>query len=269
MERRTFLKTTLTALAAQGCLPLLAADKKKVVIPSNSAWTAANAFIEPCAIRPLTEVLPEFTPVAGAAMTGAFSAKYALSTWFGTRVKVNAMLGSMELSFTPTGFQATEIRKDKNGSDVAFTIKTDLKHGKDRTAMKWTQEAISGGREDTRLVETGGWNGNKMAVRSKSFSRKYVTQNQLIHRWGLLPLLASGQMKQQPLRFDMLDDSALRSNQTLSYEGEIEIPVKGGTATLDSYVQTGYGIVPTHYLVDQNGRVQLITGEAVSWILSA
>ena len=185
-------------------------------------------------------------------MTGVFEAKYTLSVWFGTRVKVNAMLGSMELSFTSSGFQVSEIRKDKKGSDVAFAIKTNLMHGKGRNELKWTQEAISGGREDTRLVETGGWNGNKMVVKSTAFSRKYVTQNQLIHRWGLLPLLASGQIKHQPLRFDMLDDSALRSNQTLSYEGEIEIPVKDGTANLDSYVQTGYGIVPMHYLVDQN-----------------
>ena len=38
---------------------------------------------------------------------------------------------------------------------------------------------------------------------------------------------------------------------------------------MDSYVQTGYGIVPTRYLVDNNKKVQLITMGAVSWALTA
>lgn len=41
------------------------------------------------------------------------------------------------------------------------------------------------------------------------------------------------------------------------------------TPAMDSYVQTGYGIVPIHYLVDDKGQVQLITMDAVSWVLTA
>jgi len=90
----------------------------------------------------------------------------------------------------------------------------------------------------------------------------------LIHRWALLPLFASGKIKKSPLVFDMLDDSALRPNQMLRYEGEIEIPVKGGTATVDSYVQTGYGVLPIHYVVDNKGQVQLITQSTINWVLT-
>ncbi len=57
-------------------------------------------------------------------------------------------------------------------------------------------------------------------------------------------------------------------NQTLRYEGEIETPIKGGTILLDCYVQTGQGIVPTHYLVDDKGRVLLITMTTVNWALT-
>jgi hypothetical protein len=67
----------------------------------------------------------------------------------------------------------------------------------------------------------------------------------------------------------MLDDSTLRSDQTISYTGQIEIPIAAGTAKLDSYVQTGQGIVPTHYLVDADGRVQLITMSYVNWALTS
>jgi hypothetical protein len=66
----------------------------------------------------------------------------------------------------------------------------------------------------------------------------------------------------------MLDESTLRPNQTLRYTGQVEIPVASGTARLDSYAQTGWGIIPTHYLVDDAGRVQLITISTVNWALS-
>jgi len=274
MKRRTFIQTTAAALAAQGCLPLLAADKKKkkkpATVSAKKSWgISSNPYVEPCAIEPITGVLPEFSPVAGAAMIGSFTAKYALPAWqYAEEKSVNKLMGSAELSFTPAGFELTEIRNEKDNKTLASTAKTKVQFGKGNTAKKWTQESISKDREDTRFTEVGVWNGENMVVKAKAFSREYATENPLIHRWGLLPILASGQLKKKPLVFDMLDDSAIRPDQTLSYEGEIEIPVKGGTATLDSYVQTGYGVVPTHYLVDQNGRVQLITLSTVNWVLA-
>jgi len=277
MKRRTFIQTTAIALAAQGSLPLLAADKekKKKAKPEKetakkAGWgNSLNPYVEPCAIEPITGILPEFSPVAGVAMTGAFTAKYDLPTWQHAAEKsVNKLMGSAELAFTPAGFELTEIRNEKDNKTLASTAKTKVEFGKGHTAKKWTQESISKDREDTRFTETGVWDGKRMVVTAKTFSREYATQNPLIHRWGLLPILASGQLKKKPLVFDMLDDSAIRPNQTLSYEGEVEIPVKGGTATVDSYVQTGYGIVPTHYLVDKNGRVQLITLSTVNWVLT-
>ena len=67
-------------LAAQGCLPLLAADKKKAKKkpgknpkgkPGSWRPPAKNPYVKPCAIEPVTGVLPTFSPVAGTAMTGA------------------------------------------------------------------------------------------------------------------------------------------------------------------------------------------------------
>ncbi len=274
MKRRNFIQITAAALAAQGCFPLLAADAKKKTKAKaavKKSWgISPNPYVEPSAIEPITGVLPDFTPAAGAAMTGSFTANYVLPAWqYAEEKSVNKLMGSAALSFMPSGFELTEIRNDKDNKTVASTAKTKVQFGKGNTAKTWTQESISKDREDTRFTEVGVWNGKKMVVKAKSFSREYATENPLIHRWGLLPLLASGQIKKKPLVFDMLDDSAIRPDQTLSYEGKIEIPVKGGTATLDSYVQTGYGIVPTHYLVDQNGRVQLITLSTVNWVLAA
>ena len=85
---------------------------------------------------------------------------------------------------------------------------------------------------------------------------------------ALLPLLAAGKFRKQPLRFDMLDNSTLRPGQVLRYCGKVDVPVARGNASLDCYVQTGYGILPVHYLVDGGGRVQLITQESVNWALT-
>ena len=106
-----------------------------------------------------------------------------------------------------------------------------------------------------------------MVVKSKSWTQERSTGDLLIGRWALLPLLASGKLKSKPLTFDLLDDSTLRPNQTLRYTGEVEIPIAGGTAKMGSYAQTGWGVVPTHYLVDHAGRVQLITMTTVNWAL--
>lgn len=107
-----------------------------------------------------------------------------------------------------------------------------------------------------------------MTVKSMSWTQTRATSLPLVGRWALPQLLASGKIKNKPLRFDMLDDSTLRSDQTLKYCGELEIPTKTDAAKLDCYAQTGCGILPTHYLVDGGGRVQLITQEIVNWALT-
>ncbi len=267
MKRRTFIQTTAAALASHGCLPLLAAEKKTSV---KKVWgKSPNPYVEPCAIEPITGVLPTFSPVAGAAMSGAFAAQYSLLAWEMAAAKSkNKPMGSMKVNFSKGTVRTVE-KRDGKGSSPSCTIKTSVQFGgKNNATRQWTLESLVDGRAHVRFVEKGVWDGKTMTVKANSFSRQYATTNPLIHRWALLPLLASGRMKKIPLVFDMLDDSALRPNQTLRYEGEFEIPVQGGTATFDSYVQTGYGILPIHYLVDAQRRVQLITMATVNWALT-
>ncbi|MCP4455532.1 MAG: hypothetical protein GY809_29080, partial [Planctomycetes bacterium] len=141
--------------------------------------------------------------------------------------------------------------------------------GRLNTASSWTLDSSVQGIPDVHFVEKGVWDGKTMVVKSKSWTQTHQTSRPLIGRWALLPLLSSGVIKSRPLTFDMLDDSTLRSDQILKYTGPIEIPVAGGNAKLDCYAQTGWGIVPTNYLVDTEGRVQLITMSTVNWALSS
>jgi choline-sulfatase len=229
-----------------------------------------NIFEENYAIEPITGFLPTFTLGEGKSMNGDFTAHYALVSWSGaTDISRNNLSGYLDVTFEDGRCQTTEKRDGSKRPNSNSFVKTTMQlKGKNNTTTQWEIESGVEGVEHVNLIEKGTWDGTNVSYKNKSWARKEITTNPLIHRWALLPVLASGRIKKAPLVFDMLDDCALRKNQTLRYQGKIDVPVKDGNVKMDSYVQTGYGIVPTHYLVDNNKRVQLITMGAVSWALT-
>ena len=262
MERRDFLKKTsvaVSALYAAGQLPLLAATKDK---SKKSKIGTLNIFTEPAAIEPITGELGTFTPVAEGSMRSAFTASYALMYWQGAKggkSRCNER-GSIGVEMSNDLCKTTEKRQNN-------TVKTRVNGNREPgAAFTWTLDSVFKG-ADSRFVEEGSWDGRKMTIKAASWNQERDTKYPLIHKWALLPLIASGSLKNAPLKFDMLDDSTLRPAQELRYEGQISVPVKGGTAELDSYIQTGRAIQPIHYLVDSDGRVQLITSSFVNWTL--
>jgi hypothetical protein len=271
MDRRNFLQATaVTALAAQGYLPLLGAERRTRPAKRTGRTTVyrgpKNIYTEPAAIEPITGYLPRFKPLSRGSMRKAFSAKYTLVACHGSAAKSkNRVRGSIDVGFSGGICKTTEMREARPQNVV--TTETTCT-GRFNTASGWTLDSSVQGMPDLRFVEKGSWDGKTMRVKSKSWTQTRSTSRRLIARWALLPLLSSGIIKSKPLSFDMLDDSTLRSDQTLSYTGPIEIPIAGGKAKLDCYAQTGWGIVPTHYLVDTEGHVQLITMSSVNWALA-
>ena len=271
MDRRRFLQVTaVTALAAQGYLPFLTAERKeeKRKRPDRKGDYAGpkNIYTEPSAIEPITGYLARFNPAAGGTMSETFAAKYSLIACRGSAAKsINIIMGSLDVAFSDAICRTTEVRTGKPRN----IVKTELKFGgRFNTISSWTLDSSVEGIPEVHFVEKGTWNGKTMVVKSKSWTQKHSTSNPLIGRWALPGLLSSGKLKSKPLTFDLLDDSTLRSDQTIRYTGQVEIPVAGGSAKLDCYAQTGRGIVPTHYLVDAQGRVQLITMSTVNWALT-
>lgn len=261
MERRDFLKKTsitVGALYAAGHLPLLAATKD----PRKKASGSLNIFTDPAAIEPITGELGKFTPAQDGTMRSAFAASYALLYWRSAKhgKAKGDERGGIDVQMSNDLCQTTEKR-------LGNTVKTRIKGNREPgTAFTWTLDSVFNG-PDSRFVEDGSWDGRKITVASASWKQERDTNNPLIHKWSLLPIVASGSLKNAPLKFDMLDNSTLIPDQELRYEGQISIPVKGGTAELDSYIQTGRAIQPIHYLVDSDGRVQLITSSIVNWVL--
>ena len=268
MQRRDFLRFaayTVAAMVVQGQLPLLAAEKKRPRGGGKALGTASNCYTEPPAIEPVTGYLEAFAPVAGGSMSGNFSARYALIHWQSADSKShNTERGSLTVDWHDGRLNTVESRTNHPCNRVRSSITC---KGPMHTAEGWTLESSMEGKAGCDFAEQGAWDGHQMIVKAKSWTQASPTTHPLIARWALPPLLAKGQLTKEPLTFDMLDDSTLRPNQTLHYEGEFTIPVKGGQARLQSYVQTGNGIVPTHYLMDGQGRVQLITMSMVNWAL--
>ena len=269
MNRRRLLQISIVgALSAQGSLPLLAASNKNG--KGGRTWGGDNRFIEPAAIEPITGFLPDFSPLTVGAMNRDFSAIYRLVRQYGQAggVAKNFDCGSLELAFSGNTCQTSETRIKTDGMHNTVRIEHEFR-GEYNTASSWSLVSTIVDRPEARLAESGSWDGNTMTVQSNSWTNSYPTGKLLIARYALLPLLASGKLKKAPLQFDLLEECALRRDQTIRYAGETEIPIGGGSATLDSYAHTGYGSVPTHYLVDEAGRLQLITMQTVNWALSA
>lgn len=271
MDRREFLHVTAaTTLAARGLLPLLAAEPKQRRKGRGGKKPAyagpPNIFTEPAAIESVTGYLPKFTPLAAGTMAGRFKAKYVLVGCHGSAAKSNnSIQGSIAVAFSDGVCKTTETRRGRPSNTVSTRLECT---GRINTVSKWTLESSIDGLADTRFVEKGHWDRKAMTVKAESWTQTHSTGRLLIGRWALLPSLASGRLKTRSLSFDMLDNSTLRPDQTLRYAGEVQVPVAGGKAALASYVQTGRCIVPTHYLVDSAGRVQLITMSAVNWALT-
>ena len=272
MIRRDFLKlagVSAMAMAAQGNLPLLARKPRGVSYSGLYTEAFDSRFVSPNAIAPVNGYLPKFTPVGDGSMQRAFQANYTLVRQYGQTkelVSNNSDSGSLTLSFDGKQSRSEEVRHKRDEMDN--TVKTVVNtRGPLHTAASWTLESSVVGVPEVHYTEQGRWDGQRMQVKGRSFSLERETSGPLIDRWSLLPLLASGKIKQQDLKFDLLDESTLRPNQTLRYMGEVTIPVASGETSLDCYVQSGWGIVPTHYLVDPQGRVQLITMATVNWAL--
>ncbi|MDG2280884.1 MAG: hypothetical protein P8L42_09680 [Flavicella sp.] len=241
-----------------------------------------NRYTSPAAIEPITGYLPSFSPVMEGGMKDSFYARYELVRHYGQTfgaksknkkqsnekgVSINEISGSLKLQVFEDKFSATEMRNAKDELHGIVKLKLNNK-AESLLVENWEMESFVKGVPETRFIENGSWENDLLIVKSKNTKKKQHTENRLIANWSLLSILSSGKLRtSDAFVFDMLENSICFPNQRIMYEGVIEVPISGGTMKLDSYAQIGWGRVPTHYLVDSDGRVQLITGETVSWAL--
>lgn len=285
MNRRDFLRLTAytSSLVLAGRLPLLSADRpesrprrqKQSARQTSSA--PRNIFTEPPAVEPVTGYLDKFRPVAAGSMRAGFTAKYDLIRWGAINNQTgrprNSTGGSLKIVRKINGrntvYESVEIRTGRTTNQVTARLNC---RGKLDEVAKWTatSDVIKGRDKQPELrFEEHGLVSNGTIVRTNKLGTiESANSHVLLPQEGLLTLLAGDIVKSADLHFDMLQNGlVIKPDQTIHYNGRIQIQVAGGTATMDCYAQTGCGILPTHYLVDRQERVQLITQENTNWAL--
>ena len=285
MNRRDFLRLTAytSSLVLAGRLPLLSADRpqsrpRRQKQPARQTSSAPrNIFTEPPAIEPVTGYLDKFRTVATGSMRAGFIAKYDLIKWGGINNQTgrprNSIGGSLRIVRKVNGrntvYESVEHRIGQATSRVTTRLNC---RGKLDAVVEWaaTSDVIKGRdkQPELRFEEYGVVSNGTVIQKNRMGTVESSNSFILLHQEALLTLLAGDIVKSGDLHFDMLQNGlVIKPDQTMQYSGRIQIPVAGRTAVMDCYVQTGYGILPTHYLVDKEGRVQLITQENTNWAL--
>ena len=289
MKRREFLLVTAMAstAAVSGYLPLLGRTQERIkeaesVTPGSPKLTR-NIFTQPPAIEPITGYLPSFRPVSGGSLNlGDYELTYKAIVWNGVNPETgksrNGEAGSLVL------------RRRQDGEHAFYTVDQKRQHGKrfnhlhaelvcsgsDDALTEWRitssfLETRTGNEvPDLTLREEGTVRDNTIHISDGRTNTEFRATDPVLSQWNVPGLLAKGSLRDITFRFDLMHElSVFKPGQTLRYSGEVQIPVATGNVNLHCYAQTGYGVLPTHYLVDGTGRVQLITQSMLNWALQS
>ena len=124
---------------------------------------------------------------------------------------------------------------------------------------KLTRTRQSGKREDENVV-----------IRTDGAESVLACPGPLLCQWGMLD--AARRMQEfckGGSEFTLLHvPSGLRPRQRFREDRQVVLP-QGDNAPIRTFLQTGDGTVPTHWIVDSQGRPLFVTGFLVSWAMKA
>jgi hypothetical protein len=135
------------------------------------------------------------------------------------------------------------------------------------TVRSWKGKSWIEERDDLSYEMTGDIVGTRGRIDDGISERiVYNLPPAVASQWGLPMALASGKLKGG--EFAMVEDLTLvKAGQRLAKGPEVRVPYKGGERVLTSWAQTGPGVLPIHYLLDEHGLPQLMTQGALAWAL--
>ncbi len=264
----------ITWLVAAGHLPLLAAE--------SGNGSNIDAATGPAAVKPIRGHLSGFTPgVDGLASRESYTLTYDIVHWIG----VAARTGKTNNSVVGT----VSVTRRKRSSDVQYKVSQRTNFGGMENIMEaqivcadnalntlrsW-QIRTSSRDPSKRIVplsemnEMGENADGKILIKDGEYNHSFIPANPVISQWTILDFLMRHATKTTSVTFDLLQDLSLfKKDQTLVFDGTVEIAVEDNQQVkLDTYAQTGEGILPIHYLLDEKNLPQLITTSIVSWTL--
>ena len=276
LSRRTFvsLAGTASALAASGFLPALGAAAGR---------PGRNIFTEPAAIEPITGYLPSFRPAgAGASASSSAAVKlvYTGVSWGPIPKKRNTprnqTTGSLtiERTATPDGAHVRMLQQTGHRNLLnRLTVEAECTGPKDEPrswplTSAFLDPETNEPTDTLAFRESGTRDGNGYRVDDDRTAMTIAPANPLLGPFSIPLFLARHPDFRGALSFDILYEMfSHKPDQVLHYAGEALVPCAAGKIPLQVYAQTGRGVLPIHYLVDDAGRVQLITQSMMNWAL--
>ena len=227
----------------------------------------------PHAVKPIRDLLTRFTPVQKSVpdLDNA-TLSYDILNWtFRPHTPPpapNAVYGSLTIRRQATPAAVLyHIQQKTHIGGQATQLNAETSCALNGTLQSWTlnthREDANGDPIPISTLREHGQNQNGH-IQSQDNTYQYQAKNTVLSNWAL-PHLLMGNDLSLPITFDMLQDlSVLRANQSLVDAGPIDLD----SGTYHSYAQTGAGLLPTHYLLDDQQRPQLITFGLVAWALT-
>jgi hypothetical protein len=279
VNRRQFLKTgaIVTALVTAGRLPLLSAQ--------TEADMSIDASTDPYAVKPIRDHLKRFSPAeAPLRKNETYSLTYDIIGWFPTRpdTPANSVRGRVAIERVTADDQVvyevnqrTRMTKDEVDDVDNFLEAQIVCEANDLNSLReWTLSSYSKslkGELDplSKLDEKGRCDKGRVRIESDDHEYGFSAKNSVVTQWTVLDFLMRKANSASDAAFDLLQDLSLfKPNQALAYDGVTVVELRGDrTIELQTYAQTGQGVLPIHYLLDEQRRPQLVTNGMLSWAL--
>lgn len=277
VNRRQFLKTGViaAALAGAGRLPLLSAQ--------TEAGSSIDASTGPHAVKPIRDHLKRFSRAeAPLSKSGHYALTYDIVHWNWVNNRPgttgNLVLGRVGIERRAAGDRViyeVNQRTRIGGVDNFLDARIVCEAGDLNSLREWTLSSYSKsvkGELDplSKLGEKGRCNDGRIRIESDAHNYEFLARNPVVTQWTVLDFLMRKANPASDVEFDLLQDLSLfKPNQALVYDGVTPVELEGATTVeLQTYAQTGQGVLPIHYLLDEQSRPQLVTNSILSWSLS-
>ncbi len=277
VNRRQLLQCSAiaTALAMTGKLPLLYAKSETA--------SMIDASTGPHAVKPIRDYLRRFSPgTTPMQMSPQYSLNYDIIHWSwkaGQRGTFsNSVVGRMALNRKIIESKIIyKISQQMRIGGVDNHLKAEVicEANEWNSLREWKLQSYHTSPEGnskprSRLTETGLCNGEQIRIENRKYNCGFNANNPVVTQWTLLDFLIRKAHPTLNVTFDLLQDLSLfKPDQSLIYDGQTLITLRDGkTITLQTYAQTGQGVLPIHYLLDDRGWPQLVTNSILSWALA-
>ena len=199
---------------------------------------------------------------------GSFDPRGAWKQTYAVRLfaELSGTMGFLEIEKRPAGdgteLSVATLLHQTNGTQEE-TAKLTCAADSLGTLRSLQLESISSDAQGTQVEATKG--SVRCEVRGKAVEftrggrkRSAPVTPPVVANWALFDAVQRLAPKEgKPVEFTLIDDGDLvKPAQRLIYRGKESVSVAGGAKlSLDWWEQTGYGILPSHYWVDSNGRL--------------